>query len=126
MILNTPVVVANYPDAGGTAGTAFVARSAPDDITLLLGLTSMLVLPEADRLVARAPAYETRMLKSLRRVSNTPTIPSVTVLNVTTNIVARQTPLLRLRRVFQRDRPEVVLPLPESIRQKRAVGRDCL
>jgi tripartite-type tricarboxylate transporter receptor subunit TctC len=62
MILNTRVLIANHTGAGGTAGTASVAR---------------------------APAYTTRMLKSLQRVSNTPIISPVTVLKVTTNIVAR-------------------------------------
>jgi tripartite-type tricarboxylate transporter receptor subunit TctC len=125
MILNTPVVGANHPGAGGIAGTAFVARSALDDTTLLLGLTSMLVLPEADRLVARAPAYEARMLKSLRASAHAQDIvchsfernnqhccsvnaAAKTAQNFSTQSAGSGTSVLG------------------SIRRKRTVGRDCL
>ena len=43
-ILKQPFVVENRPGAGATTATAFVAKSAPDGYTLLLGETGQLVI----------------------------------------------------------------------------------
>lgn len=54
--LGQPVIVENRAGAGGAIGVTFVARSAPDGYTLLLGTVSELtVLP----VVKIAPPYDT-------------------------------------------------------------------
>jgi len=57
-ILGANVVVDTKGGAGGKIGNAFVARAEPDGYTLLCTLSSLAVLPEADRLFGRASPYE--------------------------------------------------------------------
>ena len=62
-ILGRPVVVDNRAGGGGGAvGNAAAARANPDGYTLLLTLSSLAVLPEADRLFGRPPTYEVSQL----------------------------------------------------------------
>src|SRR5438445_1257628 len=57
-ILGKSVVVDNRSGAGGMVGNAFAARAEPDGHTLLMALSSMTFLPEAERLYDRKPSYE--------------------------------------------------------------------
>src|SRR6266545_3713206 len=52
-ILGRAVVVDNRQGAGGAIGNAAAARSEPDGHTLLMTLSSVVILPEADRLFDR-------------------------------------------------------------------------
>jgi tripartite-type tricarboxylate transporter receptor subunit TctC len=76
-ILKQPVVVANKAGAAGAVGYQFTATSKPDGYTLLMALVSVSVLPEVDRLFARAPKYTREQLTGIARVSADPSILTV-------------------------------------------------
>ena len=72
--LKQPVVIENRAGAGGAIGMAHVAKSKPDGYTVLLALSSLVVLPEADRVLGRAPAFQVRDLKPVARFTADPTV----------------------------------------------------
>lgn len=72
--LRQPVVVENRVGAGGSVGNAAVARAAADGYTLLMSLSSIAVLPEADRLFGRRPAYTMQQLRPVARFTADPTV----------------------------------------------------
>ena len=77
-ILGQPVVVENRAGgAGGSVGNAIVARAPPDGYTLLMTVSSLAVLPEADRLFGREPAYEVSQFFPLARILADPTLLAV-------------------------------------------------
>jgi tripartite-type tricarboxylate transporter receptor subunit TctC len=67
-ILGRSVVVDNRGGAGGLLGNAAGARAEPDGHTLLMTLSSMTFLPEAERLFDRKPSYEWNELIPIARV----------------------------------------------------------
>lgn len=73
-LLKQSVVVQNRPGAGGSVGAALAARSAPDGYTILMALSSISVLPVADRLQGRTPAYELDQLAPIALISADPTV----------------------------------------------------
>ena len=73
-ILKQPVVIANRPGAGGALGNSLVANAKPDGYTLLMALSSISVIPEADKLFDRKPAYTLDQLMPLALISADPTI----------------------------------------------------
>jgi tripartite-type tricarboxylate transporter receptor subunit TctC len=76
-ILGQSVIVENRGGAGGAVGNAAVARAEPDGYTLLMTLSSLAVLPEADRLFGRRPAYEVAQFQPIGRVLADPTLLAV-------------------------------------------------
>jgi tripartite-type tricarboxylate transporter receptor subunit TctC len=76
-ILGQPVVVENRGGAGGAVGNAAVAKAEPDGYTLLMTLSSLAVLPEAERLFGRQPSYEVSQLAPIARVLADPTLLAV-------------------------------------------------
>ena len=72
--LNQTVVVVNRGGAGGGIGMAQVAKAAPDGYTLLMALSSVVVLPEADKILKRAPMYELDQLVPIARITADPTV----------------------------------------------------
>ncbi len=73
-VLKNPVVVVNKTGAAGAVGMSFVANSKPDGYTLLLALSSISIIPEADKLFNRTPAYNMTQLSPIALISADPTI----------------------------------------------------
>jgi tripartite-type tricarboxylate transporter receptor subunit TctC len=67
-LLGKSVIVDNRGGAGGLLGNAAAARAEPDGHTLLMALSSMTFLPEAERLFDRKPSYELDQLVPVARV----------------------------------------------------------
>jgi tripartite-type tricarboxylate transporter receptor subunit TctC len=73
-ILKSPVGVVNKTGAAGAVGMQFVAASKPDGYTLLLALSSISIIPEADKLFGRAPAFTVDQFEPLALISADPTV----------------------------------------------------
>jgi tripartite-type tricarboxylate transporter receptor subunit TctC len=73
-VLKQPVVVENKSGAGGGVGFAHVAKAKPDGYTILMALSSVSIIPEADRILGKAPSYELKQLKPIARVTADPTV----------------------------------------------------
>ena len=77
-ILGKPVIVDNRAGGGGgSVGNAAAARAEPDGYTLLMTLSSLAVLPEADRLFDRPVAYEVSQFAPVARMLADPTLLAV-------------------------------------------------
>ena len=76
-IVKQPVVVSNRPGAGGAVGNAAVANAKPDGYTILMALSSVSVIPAADALFDRKPAYALDQLAPIALVTADPTILTV-------------------------------------------------
>ena len=76
-ILGRSVIVENRAGAGGAIGNTAAARAEPDGYTLLMTLSSLAVLPEADRLFDRKPGYEVSQLAPVARVLADPTLLAI-------------------------------------------------
>jgi tripartite-type tricarboxylate transporter receptor subunit TctC len=75
--LGQPVVVENKPGAGGGIGMGYVAKAKPDGYTVLLALSSISILPEADKVLGRAPMYQFDQLVPIARFTADPTVLAV-------------------------------------------------
>ena len=73
-VLKNPVVVVNKTGAAGAVGMASVANSKPDGYNLLMALSSISIIPEADKLFDRKPAYTMAQLIPIALISADPTI----------------------------------------------------
>jgi tripartite-type tricarboxylate transporter receptor subunit TctC len=76
-ILGKSVVVDNRSGAGGLLGNSAAARAEPDGHTLLMTLSSMTFLPEAERLFDRKPSYEWDQFIPIARVLADPGVLAV-------------------------------------------------
>ncbi|HET9043697.1 MAG TPA: tripartite tricarboxylate transporter substrate binding protein [Burkholderiales bacterium] len=72
--LGQPVVVENKAGAGGAVGHAFVAKAKPDGYTIMTALSSIVVIPEADKVNGRPSTYQMSDFTSIALVSADPTI----------------------------------------------------
>ena len=73
-ILKQPVTVVNRPGAAGAVGNSAVANARPDGYTILMALSSISVIPAADELFNRKPAYSLDQFAPIALVSADPTI----------------------------------------------------
>jgi tripartite-type tricarboxylate transporter receptor subunit TctC len=72
--LKNPVGVVNKTGAAGAVGMQSVATSKPDGYTLLLALSSISIIPEADKLFGRPPAFTVDQFAPVALISADPTI----------------------------------------------------
>ena len=73
-ILKQPVTVVNRPGAAGAVGNSAVANAKPDGYTILMALSSISVIPAADELFNRKPAYSLDQFAPIALISADPTI----------------------------------------------------
>jgi tripartite-type tricarboxylate transporter receptor subunit TctC len=76
-LLGKTFIIDNRGGAGGAIGNAMAARAEPDGYTLLMTLSSLAVLPEADRLFDRPAQYEVSQFVPIARVLADPTLFAV-------------------------------------------------
>ena len=75
--LGQAVVIENKPGAGGGIGMGQVAKAKPDGYTVLMALSSLSVIPEADALVGRTAMYGHTDLRPIARYTADPTVLAV-------------------------------------------------
>ena len=71
--LGQPMVVENKGGAGGGIGMSQVAKAKADGYYVLMSLSSVVVLPEADKVLKRNPLYTLDQLKPVARFTADPT-----------------------------------------------------
>ena len=76
-VVRQPVVVQNRPGGAGSVASAFVARAPADGHTLLMALSSISVIPEAERLFGRIAPYEVAQFAPIGLVNADPTLLAV-------------------------------------------------
>jgi tripartite-type tricarboxylate transporter receptor subunit TctC len=75
--LGQPVVIENKAGAGGGIGMAAAAKSKADGYTVLLALSSLTVIPQADALMGRSPMFNLPELRAIARFTADPTVLGV-------------------------------------------------
>jgi tripartite-type tricarboxylate transporter receptor subunit TctC len=75
--LGQPVVIENRPGAGGGIGMGYVAKAPADGYTVLLALSSITVIPEADVVLGRSPMFMLNQLRPIARFTADPTVLAV-------------------------------------------------
>jgi tripartite-type tricarboxylate transporter receptor subunit TctC len=76
-VLATPIVIENKAGAGGGIGMGYAAKAKPDGYTLLLALSSISILPEADKITGRSPMYQLDAFVPIARLTADPTVLAV-------------------------------------------------
>jgi len=71
-VLKQPVVITNKAGAAGAVGMQSVAVAKPDGYTLLLGLSSISIIPEVDALFGRPAAYTRDQFVGIARLNADP------------------------------------------------------
>lgn len=72
--LKQQVLVENRAGAGGATGIGAAARAPADGYTLLLSLSSISILPEADTILGRKPQYTLDQFRPIARFTADPTV----------------------------------------------------
>ena len=72
--LKATLIVENKAGAGGALGISAAARAPADGHTLLLSLSSISILPEADAVLGRRPAYTLQQFRPIARFTADPTV----------------------------------------------------
>jgi tripartite-type tricarboxylate transporter receptor subunit TctC len=72
--LKQTVIVDNKVGAGGALGIGAAARAPADGYTLLMSLSSISILPEADQILGRKPSFTRQQFKPIARFTADPTV----------------------------------------------------
>ena len=72
--LGQTVIVENRTGAGGATGIGAAARAPADGYTLLMSLSSISILPEADKILSRKPQFTIDQFKPIARFTADPTV----------------------------------------------------
>lgn len=75
--LGQPVVIENRAGAGGGIGMGVAAKAKPDGYTILLALSSLTVIPEADIVLGRQAMFALQDLRPIARFTADPTVLAV-------------------------------------------------
>ncbi|MDP3761653.1 MAG: tripartite tricarboxylate transporter substrate binding protein [Ramlibacter sp.] len=75
--LGQPVVIENKGGAGGGIGMGLAAKAPADGYTVLLSLSSLTVLPEADVVLGRQQMFALNSLRPIARFTADPTVLAV-------------------------------------------------
>jgi tripartite-type tricarboxylate transporter receptor subunit TctC len=75
--LGQPVVIENRAGAGGGIGMGVAAKAKPDGYTVLLALSSLTVIPEADIVLGRQAMFALPDLRPIARFTADPTVLAV-------------------------------------------------
>jgi tripartite-type tricarboxylate transporter receptor subunit TctC len=73
-VLKQKIVIENKAGAGGGVGMALAAKSRPDGYTQLMALSSISIIPEADRVLDRSPMYQLEDFAPVALISAEPTM----------------------------------------------------
>jgi tripartite-type tricarboxylate transporter receptor subunit TctC len=75
--LGQPVLVENKAGAGGGIGMAYVSKAPADGYTVLMSLSSLTVIPEADVVLGRNQMFALNSLRPIARYTADPTVLAV-------------------------------------------------
>ena len=75
--LGQPVIIENKAGAGGGIGMGLAAKAKPDGYTVLMALSSLTVIPEADAVLGRSPMFALADLRPIARFTADPTVLAV-------------------------------------------------
>ena len=75
--LGQPVVIENKAGAGGGIGMGQAAKAKPDGYTILMALSSLTVIPEADAVLGRPAMFALSDLRPIARYTADPTVLAV-------------------------------------------------
>lgn len=76
-MLKQPVIIENKAGAGGGIGMGYVAKAKPDGYTIMLALSSISILPEADKVTGRPPLFQLNQFVPIARLTADPTVLAV-------------------------------------------------
>jgi tripartite-type tricarboxylate transporter receptor subunit TctC len=75
--LGQPVVIENKAGAGGGIGMGLTAKAKPDGYTMVMALSSLTVIPEADAILGRPAMFALNDLRPIARFTADPTVLAV-------------------------------------------------
>jgi len=72
--LGQPIIIENKAGAGGGVGMAYVSKAKPDGYTILMTLSSISIIPEADKILGKDISYQINQFKPIARFTADPTV----------------------------------------------------